>query len=254
MRTISIGDLDVAEPELRPEELRVYLLDLQLLGERQDSLAAVLSFDEQQRSQRFIRRADRQRFIVVRGTLRRLLATLAGQAPQALQIAYGPQGKPCLAGQRNGDQPLAFNVSHSGGMSVIAVSRDTAVGVDVEHIRPIPDALAIAQRFFSPSEVYELENVPRHDLDLAFLRCWTRKEAHIKALGAGLYHPLDSFAVCFSPEDRATVIAGRGSTQPWTVVPLDVGTGYVSAISAPARTTLNGEKTALACTRVRLAG
>lgn len=252
MRTISIGDLDVAEPALLPEEIRVYLLDLRLLGERHEPLAASLSFDEHQRSSRFVRRADRQRFILVRGTLRHILGALAGQAPAALQITYGPQGKPFLPEQRNGDQPLAFNVSHSGEMSVIAVSRDGAVGVDVEHIRPIPDALAIAQRFFSPSEVYDLENAPRHDLDLAFLRCWTRKEAYIKALGAGLYHPLNSFAICFRSGDHATVVAEHRSTRRWIVEPMDVGEGYLSAICARARTTLNEPKAVLRCTRVRI--
>ena len=81
MRTISIGDLDVAEPQLLPEEIRVYLLDLRLLGERHEPLAASLSVDEHQRSSRFVRRADRQRFILVRGTLRHILGALAGQAP-----------------------------------------------------------------------------------------------------------------------------------------------------------------------------
>src|SRR5207253_10188751 len=97
-------------------------------------------------------------------------------------LAYGARGKPALA---DGDG-LRFNVAHSHGLALVAVARGRELGVDLERVRPLPAAEAIARRFFSARERAVLDALPlRRRLD-AFLSLWTRKEAFLKATGGGL--------------------------------------------------------------------
>lgn len=147
-------------------------------------LDATLSDDERARASRFRLERDRRRFIRVRGALRTLLGTYLAVLPAELTFEYGAHGKPALAGGYQG--ALKFNVSHSQGLALMAVSRDVEVGIDVEGIRPMPDAAEIAARFFSPLEAAELQAVPAVSRTEAFFACWTRKEAYLKAVGRGL--------------------------------------------------------------------
>ncbi len=222
---------EVPEPDLRPGEVRVYVLDLQRLIDRHMELASVLSTDERERAGRFVGRRDRERFEVARGVLRRILARILAEQPEALRFGYGPYGKPHLVRRASADDQPAFNVSHSGDVAVVAVSRNADIGIDVERIRHMEDAFSIAERFFSPTEVALLAGLPPEDLDPAFLRCWTRKEAYVKAVGVGLQHPLTSFAVSCCSEEHAVFLADEDRcTEGWILAPLHVGPGYVGAI------------------------
>jgi len=141
--------------------------------------------------------SDRRRrtFTVARGALREILAAKLGGRPRALRFRYGYRGKPELdAGAR-----LGFNVSHSGDMAVIAVAAGHKVGVDVERVGRKRPVLQIARRHFAPAEAAAIEATrPQERMD-AFLRCWTAKEAYMKALGHGFALPLDRFEVSISP-------------------------------------------------------
>ena len=150
----------------------------------------MLAPDEAARAARFHFDRDRRRYIVARGTLRRLLEQYLNIDARLITMRNGPQGKPNLVGDA-----LQFNVSHSGGVGLFAFCRDAAVGVDVEQIRPMADALALAGRFFAPEEQEMLSRAPADARDAVFFRVWTCKEAFIKALGEGLSHPLDAFSV-----------------------------------------------------------
>jgi 4'-phosphopantetheinyl transferase len=125
--------------------------------------------------------------------LRHLLGGLIGVAPADVRFAFGPQGKPRLAPpcDRSG---LHFNLSDSGDMALLAWTTGGEIGVDLEQIRPMPDALALAQRFFAKDEEAWLRQAPEDERDAAFFRCWTCKEAVVKAMGDGLTAPLQSFA------------------------------------------------------------
>ena len=144
------------------------------------ALQASLSSFEAQRAERFRFERHRRRFIVTRGRLRQQLGARLGMRPEAVEFAYGANGKPCLKHNR-----WHFNVSHCDDVALFAFSKSSAVGVDVEAIRPIREADAIAAQFFSPFERLACEI----DDPLGFLRCWTRKEALVKALGDGLSKP-----------------------------------------------------------------
>ena len=116
----------------------------------------------------------------------------------SLRIEEGPQGKPFLADGLHPSE-LKFNLSHSHGLAVFAVARQREIGIDVEKIRDDFASREIAQRYFSPQEIAELDALPLPLHALGFFQCWTRKEAYVKARGDGLQTPLDSFSVTLTP-------------------------------------------------------
>jgi 4'-phosphopantetheinyl transferase len=139
-----------------------------------------LSQAELERAERFRFPHLRRRFIVARARLRQVLGAQLGVAPRALELAQGADGKPQLAGGE-----LHFSVSHCDEVALIGVS-PVKIGVDIEALRPVAEADAIAEQVFSPRERDRYAMLAPLDRPLAFLRCWTRKEALVKAVGGGL--------------------------------------------------------------------
>lgn len=158
-----------------------------------------LAPDEQERAEKFVHLQDRQRFVAMRAALRSVLGRYLQIPANLLVFRYGDKGKPSLTEAQNRFD-LRFNVSHSRGLGMLAVASGREVGVDVETRGEVADSMAIARRFFAPREQQDLSEVPEELRQQAFLRCWTRKEAYVKALGAGLSCSLRSFAVSVSPE------------------------------------------------------
>jgi 4'-phosphopantetheinyl transferase len=190
---------------------------------------AHLSPEERQRAASFRFPRDRDRFIVVHGILRRVLDSYLPQAPT---LIYGTNGKPALA-----CGGLHFNLSHTDDRALIAVSATGELGVDLERVRLEPDAARIADYCFSPSERKALSLVPQARQAEAFFKCWTRKEAFVKALGDGLSYPLTEFSVSLDePSDEPARILDLGGDQEagaqWSVHHLAPEPGYVGAIVA----------------------
>ena len=191
-------------------------------------LRATLSDDELERASRFRFRRDADRFVAGRGQLRRLLGRLVDVEPASLRFAYGPAGKPALEGHPS----LGFNLAHSGGVGLLAVAPEVAVGVDVE---ASPDPLGaceeIAPMYFAPEEMRTLAALPRAQRGAGFLRCWTRKEAYVKALGDGLQMPLDDFSVSLGPEEAPRLRWCRrpAELERWTLVDLSHMTASATA-------------------------
>jgi 4'-phosphopantetheinyl transferase len=154
------------------------------------ALQASLSAAERDRAGRFRFERHRRRFIVAHGRLRQELAVRLGVPPAEVELAYGRSGKPSL--KHNG---WHFSLSHCDDVALFAFSRASEVGVDVEAIRPIREAETIAAQFFSPLERLLCER----EKPLGFLRCWTRKEALVKAIGEGLCVPLEQFDIAHAP-------------------------------------------------------
>jgi 4'-phosphopantetheinyl transferase len=192
--------LGVHEPALTPDEVRVWLVELDagLKPEDDEETAepgpevGLLAADEQARAARFIRARDRRRFVRCRAALRQILGSLLDAHPGSLQFRAGGQGKPELAPDGPGGEssdwrhPLRFNVSHSAELALIAVCRGRELGVDIERVRPMSEAERIVASFFSTAEQATFALIPHNARALAFLRGWTRKEAVLKGLGVGL--------------------------------------------------------------------
>ena len=209
------------------------------------TLLHTLSTDERARAERFHFRRDREHFIVARGLLRAILGRYLNREPGRLQFRYSPYGKPALA-QDSGGTGLCFNVSHSHGLALYAVTRGREVGVDVEHIRPTPHLEQIAERFFSHREVSALLSLPQDLRAVAFFLCWTRKEAYIKAKGEGLSLPLDRFDVSLIPGEPAALLGTRGDPREayrWSLRELTPAPGYAAALA------VEGHGWRLACWR-----
>ena len=215
---------------LVPGEVAVHRVALNTNGADVASLEAVLSSDEQERAKRFRFGRDRDRFIVARSGLRSILSAYGAGSPAEIRLGYGPKGKPSLAF----DCGLAFNVSHSEEVAIVALARGVEVGVDVERIRAMPSGRAIARRFFSVAERAMLARVPAADFEAAFWRCWTRKEAYVKARGEGLSLPLDSFDVSLETHGWSLLVATRPDATEagrWRLRDVNVGPGYVAALA-----------------------
>ena len=152
-----------------------------------------LNDDEHQRANRFRTETLRRRFLAGRGGLRAILGAALGCPPGEVAFAYGDHGKPRLAGADFG--AFEFNLAHSHGLALCAVSLGRVLGVDLEAIRPLENAERIIGRFFSPREQAEFLALPVPERQSAFFRGWSRKEAFLKATGTGLSTALDSFDV-----------------------------------------------------------
>ena len=197
------------------------------------SLRHTLTTDECQRAERYVFEKDRTHFAVARGLLRVLLGRYLRQEPQHLRFTYGPHGKPALATD-TGRAPLCFNVSHSHGLALYAVTRGREVGVDVERIRPEIAQEKIAERFFSRREVTVLRALPTSLQAAAFFACWTRKEAYIKAKGEGLALPLGQFDVSLAPGEPAMLLRTAWDPQEaacWALQDLAPAPGYRAAVA-----------------------
>ena len=181
-----------AAPALGGGGVHVWEADLDRPARPLAQLARTLSLEERSRAGTFAFPRDRRRFIAARGMLRFVLAGYLDCEPGAVALRAGVNHKPELA---SGDQLLRFNHSRSQDRALYAVSRGRRVGVDLEALRPIPEAEQIAQRWFSPREQAALAAVPSEQRAGAFLRGWTGKEAYVKAVGAGLAGGLERVEV-----------------------------------------------------------
>ncbi|MFN4259646.1 MAG: 4'-phosphopantetheinyl transferase family protein [Gemmataceae bacterium] len=190
----------------------------------------LLTAEERRKAERFHFERDRRRFAVCRGLLRVLLSRYLDMPPTAIALTYGNHGKPALACQR-----VRFNVSHSHGWALLAFTLDREIGVDLEKLRPLRNAEGLARRFFAPREAAVLLGLPEAERLAAFFRCWTRKEAYIKAIGTGLACPLDQFAVTLAPGEPAQLlwVANRADeVARWSMTHLDPAPGFVAALIA----------------------
>ncbi len=167
-----------------------------------------LSGEERTRAER-MRSGPRERFIVARGQLRRILAAHLRLAPSVIAIGTGRNGKPFVA------SGPSFNLSHSGGLGICAVSTAAEVGVDLEVLHAVPEAELIAGRWLGAAAAAEVGSAGS-DRDAVFLRHWTRREAHLKALGVGITDAGE---------------AGPGDPAACAVFDLEPAPGYVGALA-----------------------
>ncbi len=192
---------------------------------------AVLDDNERARARRFKRPLDARRWSFARAMLRHLLSQCVSLSADTLRFDYEGNGKPRLAGAH---PPVHFNLSHADAMAMIGVTSLAPIGVDIERLRAIPDADDVAARFFAPGERRALNALPRASWIRGFLNCWTRKEAVIKATGAGLAMPLDGFEVSLEPDGPALMRkcpVHDEDGRRWSLHHIDAAADYVGAVA-----------------------
>lgn len=221
--------------ELKPQDLpakkiHVWYCDFDLNRKKIDYYCALLSVDETKKAGRFRFKRDKNCFIITRGILRMLISSYLKTNPEDLNFKYTSFGKPYLAIENQ----LKFNISHSGNMAVFAFFQGTEIGVDIEKIKNDFNVLELAQNFFSKTEIIALEKQSIESLPKAFFRCWTRKEAFIKAEGSGLSFPLDQFAVSLDHDIEADLLETQWNPEEkneWQLFSFIPEVGYVGALA-----------------------
>ena len=224
--------------EQAPEELSlprgvIHVWRAQLDGSPSlyDPCSALLGEEEGRRAGRFHLDSDRRRFVVRRGLLRILLGRYLRVEAARIRFNYGAGGKPALSSPATN---LQFNVSHSGGLALYAVTWEGAVGVDVERVRAIPEAEQIAARWFSAREVAEWGALPSGQRAEGFLRYWTRIEACVKASGQGIAEALvqvQAATVSARSDEASSTLHPAGARVDCVLCDLRPVRGYVGALA-----------------------
>ena len=191
------------------------------------SYRELLNTEELERAEKFIKPFDAERFVLCRGMLRRVLADALGKSPSSLHFNRNTHGKPFLE-----DGELEFNVSHSRDRLLITVTEGCRVGVDIEFRRSGLNLSAIAGRWFSPEENSFFSST--ENPEKRFFEIWAKKEAYVKALGAGIYRELSTFTVPLETGNARSELSADGK---WFFQTLEIDSGYAAAVvsEAPVR-------------------
>jgi len=225
-------------PAGRPDSLgadEVHIWMARLSGDNTplSAMPTLMSASECARAERFLFDRDRSAYVVSRGCLRWLIGRYQSCDPSRIRLVKGAFGKPALA---TGD--LQFSVSRSSGLGLFAFTRNREIGVDIERIKTGHASDQLARKSFSDWEYQQYAHLPMAQKETAFYRCWTRKEAYMKAIGRGLSYPLDAFDVSVIPGDVPRLERVEGSVEKarhWRLLDLPTVPGYASAVVASGR-------------------
>lgn len=216
-------------------EVHVWFVELAAAAASVEACSRNLCPDERERASRFRFEHLKAAFTLSRGILRVLLGRYLATEPDRVRFAYGPRGKPRLVFP---ETVLEFNLAHSGRFAAYAFAVGCELGVDIEEVRQGGDQESLVRRFFSREEREEWLGLDPSQRAEAFFRCWTRKEAYIKALGDGLSMPLDSFQVSLRPGVSASLIHVAGdptAASKWSLYSLAPEDGYIGSLAVPER-------------------
>lgn len=222
---------------LSKKDIHLWRADLNLPDRSIQELSRIISTAERMRAERFHFERDRRKFAIGVGILRRILSHYVGVEPKELRFIHGKGGKPMLDGV-SANRYIHFNMSHSEDLALYGFTRDREIGVDIEFVRDIPEMDDIAEQFFSKKENEVFRSLPERKKKEAFFGCWTRKEAFIKAIGDGLYHPLDNFDVGLKPGESAKLVGMGGDSKRasrWLIQDLKPAPGFIGAFAVEGR-------------------
>ena len=189
---------------------------------------ALLSPNELQQADSFRFDKGRQRFVLGRGMMRAAIGKALGIAARDVPLRFSGHGKPHLPDAH----VVQFNLSHSGELIVLAVTRKAQIGVDVEAFRHLPRRDQIAKEILGSDESSQYEALSDGERQTAFFTIWTRKEAIVKAVGRGLCFPLTDVEVSHSANAQVLRFGECDEAEiPWHLDSLDCPDGYVGALA-----------------------
>jgi 4'-phosphopantetheinyl transferase len=218
------------------QEGHLYAVPLDTVGHRWAALWTLLSPDERQRTDQFRFEVPRRCFVIARAALRTLLSRYLDLPPASVVLAVGANGKPRLGDEYN-ESELRFNLAHTASLALIFLTRGCEVGVDVERLRTVRHAQHIAQRYFHPAEIEAIRLASPAARDAAFMRCWTGKEAILKAIGVGIIGSLAAFQVPMNLDEAYVEVPANGGATParcWLqrIAPADEYLAAVACVGA----------------------
>jgi 4'-phosphopantetheinyl transferase len=219
-------------PSIPTPEVHVWRARLSSSAGDLSRLGGSLSSEERERADRFRFEHDRARFVLGRIVARSVLGHCLQWPARDIQLILDRSGKPVVASPS--EMTLQFNISHSGDHVLLALAYNRRVGVDVEQVCEADDLNETAARFFSRTEYLRFQTIPERTKTESFYRCWTLKEAYLKARGEGLRLSPDSFDVAFLPGETPCLLETRfdplDATR-WCFRKLDLGSGYLAALA-----------------------
>jgi 4'-phosphopantetheinyl transferase len=188
-QSLNGGPLIIDWPVLeRPPRLgsgEVHLWRLELDGDTPPSgIALLISDRERARARAITNPAARRTYERARAAKRRLLGDYLGTDPGHLRLDAGPRGKPFIAAPAT---DVRFNLTHSGELALLAVTRGSEIGLDVEQVRTRKGLERIARRMFDSALAESLAGLGEPERTRGFHVLWTRLEAGVKARGGGLF-------------------------------------------------------------------
>jgi 4'-phosphopantetheinyl transferase len=203
-------------------DVHIWIVDLRVAHHTLNQLCLLLSEEELQRRRKYHSACVRNRALVSRASLRCILSKYTGLCSNDIEFFYSASGKPGLNPHQS-DLGLQFNVAHSEDLALIAVTIGSVVGVDLEQVHEVPDALEVAKHLFPPAATKALLELPAKQLSEAFLESWTRLEACVKATGLGLANLMDG-------NDGGALLSLNPG---WLIHSFVPALGYVAAIATP---------------------
>lgn len=216
-------------PNLSLDDAHVWLADLRKPDEVLLRMQNFLMPEEKLRAAKFLQQEAKRNFILVRGALRCLLAKYLHCIPQEIQFSQNEHGKLFLP-----QTGLEFNLSHSKDFALFAFAWKRPLGVDIEFMRPALYAEDVARKFFAAKEIASLFALPEEQRKVAFFQCWSRKEAFIKALGVGIFYPLDQFVVDVDTGQSGPITlqinAAKDKAHNWQLIALQCVPNYAAAL------------------------
>jgi 4'-phosphopantetheinyl transferase len=227
---VNVWKFPPGELQIFTNEVHIWKAEVQPFRQSLDLFASWLSEEETQRWQRYQAADVRDRFLTARGLLRGIISFYTGQPQVHLSLAVSTFGKPYLSFPRG--TGLEFSLSHSSECILLAFSIGLPLGIDVEKMQQDIDFLMISSKYFSRSENQSILQLPQLLQKQAFFNCWTRKEAYLKGLGAGMHASLTDFSVSVSPNEPAVLLNPLPAYEegdPWQLFAIDPKTEYAAA-------------------------
>jgi 4'-phosphopantetheinyl transferase len=212
----------------RPHHVHLWCARLPCDEDEIAAFTALLDGEERRRLDTFRFARDRRRFAARRGILRELLARYVRCPPGRVRLDGAAGGRPVVVvdgPEASRAAALHVSLSHSDDLALMGVAADRPLGVDVERlIDTLPEAEPIAAQHFSAAERMALAGTAPDARSATFLRCWTRKEAYLKASGRGLLEPMDGFSVLAASGDAC-------APDGWSVLDVQPADGFVGAVA-----------------------
>jgi 4'-phosphopantetheinyl transferase len=230
LRLVGTTRTSCTTPTLYRGEVHLWWVDLEQHRHLLDACQELLDPQENQRKAAFHEPAQKSDFILQRGILRFLLGSYLGLALDSLQLEQSETGK--LSVHIGNQLELNFNLSHSGQMALYAFCRQTALGVDIQQVRPMEDLWALARRVLSRIELEHFQAEMDHQQQSWFFRAWVRKEACLKAWGSGFQTEPGTISILAAEQRPNTLVIYRQEKPDpeWRVVDLIAPQGYEAAL------------------------
>lgn len=217
---------------LPDDKIHLWKENLDVSSDCRQAYFDLLNPTERERAARYRFEEPRNRFVVTRAILRRLIGRYTHLSPDKIVFDTNTWGKPMLAECM--DSHMEFNVAHSKDLALYAFASNRSVGVDVEYVHPIENVDHLVANFFSDYELQVFKQIPEELRLQAFFNGWTRKEAYIKGRGKGLSIPLNSFDVTLEPGESVALLEDRTNeteAQRWQLLDIKPGNGYTAALA-----------------------